>query len=76
MQQFRRLAGHPLLPLQVQCVGGYGAAIASSYLIPKSLPNFRCLPDLVSGTPMDLEILDLAAEMPSSRLQLKPPMFI
>lgn len=25
---------------------------------------------------MDLEILDLAAEMPSSRFQLKPPMFI
>lgn len=39
-------------------------------------PNFLCLPDLVNGIPVSLEILDLNAEMPRNRFQEKPPLFI
>ena len=39
-------------------------------------PIFLCLPDLVSGMPICLEILALKAEMPRNRLQEKPPRFI
>jgi hypothetical protein len=36
-------------------------------------PNFRCLPDLVSGIPMRREIRDLNAEIPKKRRQENPP---
>lgn len=39
-------------------------------------PSFLCLPDLVNGIPISLEILALKAEIPKSRLQEKPPQFI
>lgn len=39
-------------------------------------PIFLCLPDLVRGIPIRLEILALKAEMPKKRLQENPPKFI
>jgi len=39
-------------------------------------PIFLCLPDLVRGMPIRLEILALKAEMPKKRLQENPPRFI
>lgn len=39
-------------------------------------PIFLCLPDLVSGIPIRLEILALKAEIPKNRLQENPPRFI
>ena len=39
-------------------------------------PNFLCLPDLVKGIPIRLEIRDLNAEIPKNLLQEKPPRFI
>lgn len=40
------------------------------------LPTLHCLPLFVSGMPMDLDILDLAAEMPVARFHENPPLFI
>jgi hypothetical protein len=39
-------------------------------------PILRCLPDLVRGMPICLDILDLKADMPRNRFQEKPPRFI
>jgi hypothetical protein len=39
-------------------------------------PIFLCRPLLVNGIPMDLEILDLAAEIPKNRFHENPPLFI
>ena len=39
-------------------------------------PIFLSRPLLVSGMPMDREILDLAAEIPKNLFQEKPPRFI
>jgi hypothetical protein len=44
--------------------------------LSRKAPIFLCLPDLVSGIPMLLEILALNAEMPRNRLQENPPRFI
>ena len=43
---------------------------------PAAAPSFRCLPERVSGTPILRDILDFAADIPKSRLQEKPPLFI
>jgi hypothetical protein len=42
---------------------------------PAAAPSFRCLPDLVSGMPIFLDILDFAADMPVSLFHEKPPLF-
>ena len=34
---------------------------------PRALPTLRCLPDRVSGIPIEREIFDLNAEMPTAR---------
>lgn len=39
-------------------------------------PSFLCLPDLVSGMPIFLEIRALKAEIPTNLLQEKPPLFM
>lgn len=43
---------------------------------PMAEPAFLCLPDLVSGIPIFLEIRDLAAEIPSNLFHENPPLFI
>lgn len=43
---------------------------------PAVAPTLRYLPDRVSGIPIYLDNLDFAVEMPKSRLQDKPPLFI
>jgi len=57
-----------------------GAAIESDKRYLKSFqsidPTLRCLPDFVHGTPVALDTLRFAVEIPSNRLQLKPPLFI
>jgi len=40
------------------------------------LPTLRCRPPLVSGMPMDLDILDFAAVIPRSLFHENPPLFI
>ncbi len=39
-------------------------------------PIFCCRPLLVRGIPIDLEILDFAAEIPTNRFHENPPKFI
>ena len=41
-----------------------------------SAPNFLCRPDRVKGIPILREIRALAAEIPTSLLHEKPPLFI
>ena len=61
-----------------------GFVFSRDLLIPKNekmsfstnAPIFLCLPDLVRGTPIFLEILDFKAEIPRNRFQEKPPRFI
>jgi len=40
------------------------------------LPIFRSFPLFVKGMPIDLDIRDLAAEIPVNRFHEKPPLFI
>jgi hypothetical protein len=40
------------------------------------LPSFLSIPLSVNGTPIDREILDLAADTPKNLFQEKPPRFI
>jgi hypothetical protein len=43
--------------------------MTSKKLHPIILPNFRCRPCFVNGTPIALEIFPLAAEMPKALFQ-------
>jgi len=52
------------------------AAVMIIVAQPAAAPNLRCLPDLVSGTPIFRDIRDFAADIPRSRFQEKPPLFI
>jgi hypothetical protein len=49
--------------------GATSAAITTQQ--PSIRPSLRCRPERVSGIPICLESLDLAAEMPSARFQEK-----